>query len=213
MKPRLSLVVVALAFAAAAAGFAPNAQAADDVTPAQQTTTQVEIWASNTGWYDSTGFFAGLGNRNYAVGFVGAVGTGELRDWFLFDLSAVSGHVKAATLVAENPEPARAPLATYRLWDVETPSTTLLTPHYSGTDGQAIFADLGSGRSYGSVQVSDPAVDPVSVSLNSHGLKAIKRSQGGTVAVGGTYNSTGYLFGNTGGQAFNMVKLVLTVKP
>ena len=202
----LLMLVVSATFTGTARADSRN----QDVAP-DRASVQVQVRAAAQGWYDATGFFAGPSNPNYAVGF-GDPPNPALHNWFVFDLSVVSGKVQSARIEADNPEPAGLPLAKYTLFDVSTPIETLMTPHYQGGEGALIFADLGSGKAYGSTAITDPLQSPVVVVLNKAGQGAVATAEGGRFAVGGAYStSTGYLFGNTGGV--DKVILVLTLRP
>ncbi len=127
--------------------------------------------------------------QNYASGwFVGGTSE-ELRDFFSFDLSPVSGTITSATLVLSMPASGYAssdPFETFTLFDVST-SVLTLNAH---TPSAAIFADLGAGTVYGSINI--PSSSPntnVQIPLNAAGI-AFLNSHHGTIALGGAVTSS-----------------------
>jgi hypothetical protein len=132
---------------------------------------------NNQGWWSDTlsNFDA---NDNYYVGFAG---NDQLRNFFTFDLSGFQGVATSASLELQRYQSFGLPV-TYSLWDVSTPAATLNSN--VGTSA-AIFADLGSGISYGSVVVSDLLSDPLVIPLNASALAAIN-SGGDFFSIGGT---------------------------
>jgi hypothetical protein len=148
--------------------------------------THAEILSAvDQGWYDDTGFH-NPSNPNYLAGTDYTFALHEYRNFFVFDLSAFNGHVATATLRLTNPHALSFDSSeTFALFDVST-SVAALT---GGTGGLAAFADLGSGTSYGSVDVDYPngssQTNPVDVSLNAAGLAYLNANLGGIVAFGG----------------------------
>ncbi|MGI8679205.1 MAG: hypothetical protein ACR2LX_11055, partial [Jatrophihabitans sp.] len=170
---------------------------------ASASATTSTLSASSQGWIKSDGtHFAG--DRNYVVGNNGS-NIGQFRDFFAFDLSSVVGAVTAATLTAPSGGSCGGDggsLATWALWDVTTPVATLNVGRSGGdTAGQAAYADLGSGTSYGSSLISQANVSH-SVTLNAAGLSAIQAAEGTSITIGGTYaegpSVLDYLFGGLG---------------
>ncbi|MBX9581571.1 MAG: hypothetical protein K2X87_14820 [Gemmataceae bacterium] len=133
------------------------------------------------GWYDSTGFHDPA-NDNYISGQLSGT---EYHDFFVFDLTGVSGPLTSASVTAFNPDfnndSGGGPL-TFTLYDYTGSITDLI----NGTGGVAAFADLGSGTALGSVVVSDADDGAfVTVSLNAAGLAYLNANLGGEVAIGG----------------------------
>jgi murein DD-endopeptidase MepM/ murein hydrolase activator NlpD len=162
--------------------------------------------ATDTGWYDSTGFHDAT-NKNYWVSQSGGT---QYRDYAVFNLSGVSQPITAATLNLFNPSDGyNSPLSsdTYSLFDVSTPIATLQGSH---TGQVGIFNDLGTGNSYGSqpvTYVSDNEIGQiVSTTLNATGVSALNSSLGGPFAFGGALTSlqgnNQNLFGDTGNTVF-----------
>src|SRR5262249_5006475 len=123
--------------------------------------------ALNQGWYSGTESH-GLPDTSYFVGDLLS------NNFFTFLIPEGFGSISSATLVAQrglfNPNTAGVPF-TYALFDVSTDATTLNTV---GSPNPAIFADLGSGVCYGSVQVTDLLTpNPLTVQLNAAAIAAI----------------------------------------
>lgn len=148
----------------------------------------IVIDATDSGWYDDGGDHFAT-NENYLVGMRGA----EYRNFFLFDLSALVGvTIDAAELWLENPNDIIGPgfdspdaFETYALYDVGPTSLATLTIGGPGSPvGEAVFADLGSGTSYGSVDVTTADNgNIVVIPLNGDAISAL--SLGGVLAFGG----------------------------
>jgi hypothetical protein len=156
---------------------------------------------SDSGWYNSTGFHVDI-NNNYIVGFQGEYAQGvtpiTYNDFFVFDLSNVTGPITSAVLSLHNPGcppcgyQSMSPTETYTLFDVSTPISTLEANHTGVGSPLApeIFNDLGSGTIFGSRTVS--AADNgtlVHIALNSDAVAAIDAHLGGMIAVGGSLTS------------------------
>jgi hypothetical protein len=149
---------------------------------------------ASTGWYDQTGYHDSA-NPNYAVGNcyslacslpLGPFGT---NDYFVFDLSGVTGPITSASLSIYNPG---APPSdgffgvpgTLSIYDVTTPISAL---EASNAGAVSVYNDLGSGVLYGSVGVS--AADNgqfVNITLNSAALTLLNANVGNQVAFGGS---------------------------
>jgi hypothetical protein len=160
------------------------------------------LQAVGGGWFSNAGEHIAQ-NDNYVVG--GGLDGYTRNNYFLFDLSGVSGTITAATLKVYNPSaPASpgfpfgytsgAPSETYTLFDIAAPfySVPLPSGNYvagygqGSPTGQAIFNDLGSGTSFGSTTVS--LADNgryVEISFNSAGLAALNAGTG-IFGVGGS---------------------------
>jgi hypothetical protein len=173
-----------------AASSAPQA-----AEPAADGVTRHTMEAINSGWYDDKGYHI-FNNRNYLVGSVAGTER-QFRNFFVFDLPALSGHVLTATLHIRNPMGSGTP-KTYTLHDVGTPIAELVA---GSTNRRQVFSDLGSGTAYGSVAVSQVQAGFISVSLNQAGLNALRQSLGGQLAFGGRYpveiNRDSFLFGTS----------------
>lgn len=155
----------------------------------------------NSGWYRSDGVLDSKfipGNQNYFAGEFPSQVPGqsyEFRNYFVFDLSGLSGTAVSATLSIPNiGSNVGAPFG-YTLYDVTT-ATGVLAVANPGA-GLPIFNDLGSGTTYGTVNVPTDTTNPVVLNLNGAALAAIS-SAGGLFAIGGDVASGGvgdhYLF-------------------
>ena len=139
------------------------------------------INATAAGWFGDDGTH-NAANGNYLSGWDG---TEEFRDFFLFDLSSVSGVVTAVTLRVNSgqvltPDPSE----TIAFYEVTTPPADLQVNQSGRTD---IFADLGDGAMYGSaVMASTLYYTNVDVPLNSAAVGAINGALGGMFGLGGT---------------------------
>ena len=149
------------------------------------------ITASDMGWYDETGHHSSS-NPNYLVGDLGGK---EYRNWMTFDMSnvgTVSSAILRAYLIDIPPGSqygynSNDPFETWSLWDVSG-STGSLT---GGTGGVAMFNDLGSGISYGSVDATFADVGSyIEVSLNADALAALSASSG-IWGIGGSITTLG----------------------
>lgn len=127
------------------------------------------------------------GSGNYSVGevsdFFGA--NVEVRNYAVFDLSAVGGTVTAATVRYFNPVNGFSspydPEA-FGLSDVTTSIATLT----SGAGGAAAFADLGSGIGLGGTFAGASTNGVfVNVPLNASGVAYVNSKLGGDAAFGG----------------------------
>lgn len=147
--------------------------------------------AVDSGNYDWEGDHSS-GNTYYPAGDTAASGFNEIRDFFVFDLSGVTGPVLGATLelyCPSDPPDAgngyRSPdsFESYALWEVVTDVATLTA---GGTGLTGIFDDLGGGTSFGQIDMT--AADNgtvVSIGLNHNAEASIEAAAGGLWAVGG----------------------------
>ena len=139
----------------------------------------------NQGWWSPT-----LVNQdtvtNYATGYTS---TSAIRNFFSFNLASLdlsNQQIVSATLeVRKNGYTSPDLSETVQLFDVSTAANVL----NSNTGASAaIFADLGSGKSYGSVVIPQAGVttDIISVSLGSAALADIAGAAGGYFSIGGS---------------------------
>jgi len=149
------------------------------------------------GWYTDRGQHT-LQNDNYLVGDNG----GDLfRNFFVFDLSGLdlTGQVVTGATLELTRFAASSIVPDfvfqYGLFDVDLAATsraTLLADHAlvmgTNAEGLAIYADLGSGASYGGLAV-DPDVgssdDLLVFNLSAAALADIASAAGGSFAIGG----------------------------
>lgn len=158
---------------------------------------------NDSGWYTDAGTH-GAGNKNYIVR---TNGDGNMRNYFVFDLSSVASTITDATLKLTNPQTSAISTATYTLYDYVGAISSLET----GTSNLGTYNDLGTGVVYGTQNNFSASLG--SVSLNSAALSALN-SNHGLFALGGALTSTGQSFfetyGGTGSPT-DVRQLILTV--
>jgi hypothetical protein len=195
------------------AGTLLSAQLASGSTVTISTSlNQLQAGVDNQGWISDTQANNNGVNDNY---FTGLNGANELRSYFFFDRSAISGTITAATLEVRRYDSSAATLG---LFDVSTPAASLIATR-GGAANPAIFADLGTGTSYGSfvIAAGGASTDILSFVLNASAIADLNAASG-YFAIGGRALTGGPLFsfsaeepGNSGGQLNSIQRLVLTV--
>lgn len=123
--------------------FGNSGSASSDVQLRLTFGTSTLVNASKTGWYDHLGSHSAA-NNNY---FVGESGGRTYRNFFVFNLPAMSDLPAGAELLAL-PAGIYSPTnwVDYQLHEVTTPIPTLTNTATGATD---VFADLGDGPRYG----------------------------------------------------------------
>jgi hypothetical protein len=176
----------------------------------------VQVDAVDSGWYSDSGRHNPTVS-NYVVGECATPQCAQpavFQNFFVFDLTAISGSILTATLVVENPTNGYLSGDSSETWttfDVTTPIPSLVAGGYNLT---AIYEDLGSGANYGSIVVM-PTTTLVQVDLNNAALTALNASTHSQFAVGGALTTLDaqanreWVFGNSG--ATNVRRLVLSV--
>jgi hypothetical protein len=171
------------------------------------------ISAATRGWYTNTGTHNGVSSvNNY---FVGASSGEVLRNYFVFDLTYVTGVTGSAQLRLFRPGDSNLSAdasETYVLYAVQNPGVL-------GTQqGVSIYDDLGSGTVYAEITVPTPTFfgnDFLIIDLNAEALAAIQSSSGGLFAIGGaitTLRSPTMQFGHEGlfsGSFGNSAQLII----
>jgi len=147
----------------------------------------VTITNSDSGWYNVAGFHE-TDNKNYIAGEPvfpePPLQSVSHRNFFVFDLSGVSGTITSAQIrlyagVVTGPGP-------YTLFDVVTPVLQLGSTQTDRTD---IFADLGGGIAYGSVTITPADFgNLITIDLNAEAIAALQSASGGVFAVGGVFD-------------------------
>lgn len=157
----------------------------------------------NQGWWSDVDE-----NQNFNTSyFMGSVSEGRVsRNFFTFDLTPLTSHVVISSATLRLVQPSAGPLfgnpdQTVGLYQVETAADVL-----NANDGAsaAIFADLGSGPSYGTFFL--PGVSglyPVvrDFALNAVAIDDMQASLNGFFSIGGnleSLNGFGALFVNSG---------------
>jgi hypothetical protein len=171
----------------------------------------VTLNAVDNGWYDELGDHV-PGLTNYIVGqnrTCPGPNCVTFRNWFVFNLAGV-GNVTSATLripTADYNSPDAT--ETFSLFDVATPIPTLRA---GGSGLLGIYADLGTGASYGS-RVYSAADDSQTrdITLNAAAIAAINAALGGDFALGGALTSLSgieqyeFVFGNSQGNVPQLI--------
>lgn len=153
----------------------------------------ISVNAIDVGWYDVNGYTLSNNVYNYSIGESVSDGV-ELRNYFAFDLSMISGYIETATIRA------------YLMSDYVTSSPTYVSPDstetwalyeasnsiddmLNDTSSVDVFNDLGDGSTFGSQAVS--AIDMgnyIEVAFNADGITSLN-SSGGLFATGGALTS------------------------
>ena len=203
------------------------------VCASAQNAAAVTIDATDRGWYGDNGNH-NSGLLSYLSGdcrgaiCVGGTNTGidEFRNFFVFDLSGVTGPITVATLRLHNTDGTTqfpnnvgffsdTGSETYLVSEVSTAIASLL----AGTGGMAAFGDLGSGTSYGSFTATSAANGTfVEIALNSAAIAALNQASG-LFAFGGSITTlNGFpdeetLFAFSDSGLLSDTQLELTVVP
>jgi hypothetical protein len=148
-------------------------------------TLAIVINATDSGWYNNG---HNSSNKNYAAG-----PNDTYRNYFVFDLSGVTGTITSATLRLDSGLVSGTP--TYDVYDVTTDVGTLMATHASGTTATNIHSDLGSGDFYGSGMITGAHTIHDFV-LNSSAFSSMNAATG-LWALGGRNNDSSYTFWGT----------------
>lgn len=140
----------------------------------------VSLSSSNQGWW-STGFKNSNDNDNYITGNYSDNG---FHSFFTFDLSALAG-VSTATLQVQRFNGSGNPTKTLGFFDVST-SADVLSQKANNPDIN-IYNDLGSGKNYGTFNVSTfgNSKEILSFVLNSDVIADINTRSGKFFSIGG----------------------------
>jgi hypothetical protein len=176
-KPYVAAVLVATS-----ALFAPGAARAGATLSTSD--SQFTPGVDNQGWWSNEPIIANTDeNDSY---FVGRTADGQLRNFFTFDTDAIASQtVVSATLVVRTGCALGTDASeTVGLFDVSTDAATL--NDNSGFD-LGVFADLGTGTSYGSAVVPTDrnAEAATHFFLNAAALADLNAAAGGFFSIGG----------------------------
>jgi hypothetical protein len=149
--------------------------------------TPTTLAAVDAGWWDDTGDHTST-NRNYGVGDGNT--TLDHNDFFVFDLSDITGTITAAQLSIGNAAVTGytagipAGISVLSMYDVSTPVAAL---EATGSGMIGIFNDLGSGMLYAlqTVSAADDGTQ-VLIPLDAAAVTALNSAEGGQFAIGGT---------------------------
>jgi hypothetical protein len=121
------------------------------------------------------------------------------RNFFVFDLSAVSDTIVSATLQLNTGGVVTD--GTYTLHDVQSDITTLRA---GGSGLSDVYADLGTGTSYGSIGLLSTQDNTIAnIALNTYAIAGLNAARGGLFALGGDYVSPYNAFGNISTNSFD----------
>ncbi|HBE68316.1 MAG TPA: hypothetical protein DDW52_09235, partial [Planctomycetaceae bacterium] len=142
----------------------------------------------NQGWW-SENQAGGNNNTNSSI-HTGDLAGVTLRSFFTFDLTAIdsSQTIQSATLTLPKGGTSTNFSGTLLLFDVSTAADVLNDNDDDLTLGPSIYADLGSGTSYGSLFIDTSTSDPFAFDLNAAGIAAIQTAVsggGGFFSIGG----------------------------
>ncbi len=143
--------------------------------------TSDAVEATSQGWWSTTAANF-RGNNNVITGSM--FGT-QWNDFFVFDLTGLTGTVTAASIGLNTKYVAGTP--SVALWDVTTPLSAL--ENIDNGPDRAIYADLGSGTLYGDAIPVTTGNTHISLALNSAGIVAVGNALGGSFAIGGSANT------------------------
>ena len=162
------------------------------------------INASDQGWWAAEGGINGHNdndNTNYITGYIRGT---DLRNFFTFALGAIAG-VTSATLQIQRFEGSVSPTETLGFFDVSTPAN--IVTHKNSSPNNSIYNDLGSGKNYGTFDVTTSG-DPneiLSFVLNSDAIADINARSGKFFSIGGAllgdleeHDRENYLFAASG---------------
>ncbi|MEH2278493.1 MAG: PEP-CTERM sorting domain-containing protein [Nostoc sp.] len=147
-------------------------------------------------------------NTNYITGYLRGL---DYRNFFTFDLGAIAG-VSSATLQIQRFEGGvNPPTETLGFFDVSTPANVVT--HKNSSPNNSIYNDLGSGKNYGTFDVTTSG-DPneiLSFVLNSDAIADINARSGKFFSIGGAlqgdFEYENYLFAGSGNGS--LAKLVI----
>lgn len=175
----------------------------------------LQAGTDNQGWWSNVSTNGNPTNDNYITGN----SNDNFRSFFSFDLSGISGVVTSARFDVRRYNQSGS--VNLSLWDVNTSAAALITTR-NNVSNPTIFADLGSGSSYGIFSVTNGAsTDVLSFTLNAAALNDINADIGlGYFSIGAALLNGGTIFsgsgsepGNTGGASNFIQNLVLEVQP
>jgi large repetitive protein len=178
----------------------------------------VVINAMNRGWFTNKGTHGGTfsSNANYFAGDADKVDEREFRNFFFFDLTAVSQPIASAKLRLSGGDWfSLEPSENYELHDVTTPLASILA---AGILVPA-YTDFGSGDVYGSRTMTFADYGSmVEIELNSSAITAMNATHG-LFGIGGAITTLDSLrnleevFGRTGSLDVSELRLTLVPEP
>lgn len=164
----------------------------------------VSLSSSNQGWWNTS-----AGNNNQNDNYITGNSANSYRNFFTFDLGTLAG-VSSATLQVQRFQGSGNPTKTLGLFDVST-SADVLSQKINNPNIN-IYNDLGSGKNYGTFNVSTVGNqnEILSFVLNSDAIADINARSGQFFSIGGALlGDIGigeqYLFGFSGGSSATLV--------
>lgn len=180
--------------------------------------TTLTIGTTIQGWYADTGLSALQNNwgwGNTVVGNTQEQGASSFRSVFSFDLSSVAAPIISVSLrlgmeLAIND----AASERFSVWDITSQQSSVL----GGTGGTAVYADAGSGTSFGSLTFPGGTIGSYTLVLNAAGVAAVNAARGGTFILGVNLETASnpfdiVRFGGYQGHTANQLVLVTATPP
>ena len=156
------------------------------ITVASASATQINT--SDRGFYESSGFHDST-NKTYFTGTIPATTAQDDHNFFMFNLSAVSGTVVAADLhiVLNGFAPNGADPIDYQVTSFTGSIASLTASQAPGVASAAIYNALGTGTLFGSIAVpaNSNFSDVLDIPLDAAALAALTAAEGTTIAFGG----------------------------
>jgi hypothetical protein len=208
MMLRVGLAIVVVAALAGSEAFAA-------LITFSTSQSQFDPGTDNQGWWSSgPGEVNFDANANYLTGMLDG---NDIRDFFTFDLSSLGALdlITSATLRLRryDSSPGNEPAETLGFFDVSTSASAL---NNNNGLNPAIYADLGTGTSYGTFAVHGfaAASDMLTLSLNASAVNDLNAAKGGFFSIGGaliSQDGDDWLFGDSGHVEYQQ-ELILNVE-
>lgn len=149
------------------------------------------------GRFNQAGFHDS-GDTYYTAGRTGGT---TYRNFFVFDLSGITGPITSAKLRLYN-DTSTADGLNFKLSDVSTAINDLFVDHSYNT---GIYDDLGTGTEFGVrlITSADNNGKFIEITLNTAAITALNANLGGQIAFGGRLDGAGaedFVFGPTAGE-------------
>jgi hypothetical protein len=167
--------------------------------------TQIVLNASDTGWYDSTGFHDS-GNKNTHAGMPSGPGSSiSERNYMVFDLTSIFEVITSASVTMYN-DPENDTGITFYLGTVTTPISTLEASQFGAI---GIYNDLAANTVLASITTVSGyntfTVLPIALSY-------LQAAEGSFFAIGGhSLNDSGHSFGFNAGIETDPTYYQLTI--
>jgi hypothetical protein len=163
---------------------------------------------SYSGWYDQTGSHS-FANQNY---FAGSFFNLEVHDFFVFDLSGLSGPLLSATFNVFSYDISVS--GTYTVYGTSLPAS--IQNDCSGCTN--VFSGLVSGPPLGSITVDPSDSDgTLTIALNEAALAWLQSNEGGQVVLGGAFpvphDGNNHIFGFSGFNPGNNLTVTTVPEP